>query len=108
MKNGKASSIMMKRRRIFLADRYIVGTCPVCGNESAYGDQCEKCGTSLRPEQLIQSAQCPEQCRTGKAQDQTLVFPLNKYEEWLKEWIVDGKKDEWKAQRIWPMQKLAG
>ncbi len=47
------NSIMMKRQATFLADRYIMGTCPHCGNENAYGDQCEKCGTSLSPSDLI-------------------------------------------------------
>ena len=46
-------SIMMKKPAAFLADRYIIGTCPHCGNENAYGDQCEKCGTSLSPNELI-------------------------------------------------------
>lgn len=81
---------------VFLADRYIIGTCPVCGNENAYGDQCEKCGSSLSPEQLINPRSALSNAMPVKRKTKHWYFPLNKYEEWLKEWIVEGKKDEWK------------
>ena len=81
---------------IFLADRYIVGTCPVCGNENAYGDQCEKCGSSLSPDQLINPRSALSSAVPVKRKTKHWYFPLDKYEEWLKEWIVAGKKDEWK------------
>ncbi len=83
--------------KVFLADRYITGTCPVCGNENAYGDQCEKCGTSLSPEQLINPRSALSNAVPVKRVTKHWYFPLNKYEQWLNEWIVAGKKDEWKA-----------
>lgn len=83
--------------KVFLADRYIVGTCPVCSNENAYGDQCEKCGTSLSPEQLINPRSALSNATPVKRTTKHWYFPLNQYEQWLKEWIVEGKKDEWKA-----------
>ncbi len=81
---------------IFLADRYIVGTCPVCGNDNAYGDQCEKCGSTLSPEQLINPRSALSSAVPVKRKTKHWYFPLDKYEGWLKEWIVDGKKDQWK------------
>lgn len=83
--------------KVFLADRYIVGTCPVCSNDNAYGDQCEKCGSSLSPEQLINPRSALSNATPVKRTTKHWYFPLNQYEQWLKEWIVDGKKDEWKA-----------
>ena len=80
----------------FLADRYIMGTCPHCGNENAYGDQCEKCGTSLSPNDLIN----PHSTISGSkpVQRETLhwYLPLDKYEGWLKKWILEDHK-EWKT-----------
>ncbi len=80
----------------FLADRYIVGTCPVCGNENAYGDQCEKCGTSLSPDQLIN----PRSTLSGNAPTKKLTthwfLPLDKHEAFLREWILNEHKDDWK------------
>jgi methionyl-tRNA synthetase len=82
--------------RCFLADRYITGTCPHCGNENAYGDQCEKCGTSLSPTELIN----PHSTISGSkpVQRETLhwYLPLDKYEPWLKEWILNEHND-WKV-----------
>ena len=83
-------------RQMFLADRYIIGTCPVCGNENAYGDQCEKCGSTLSPEQLINPRSALSNATLVKKTTKHWYFPLNKYEEWLKEWIIEGKKEEWK------------
>jgi methionyl-tRNA synthetase len=81
----------------FLADRYIIGTCPNCANPNAYGDQCEKCGSTLAPEQLINPRSALSSAPLVKKMTTHWYFPLNKYEDWLKEWIVEGKKDEWKA-----------
>lgn len=83
-------------KQVFLADRYIIGTCPVCGNDNAYGDQCEKCGSSLSPEQLLNPRSALSSAVPVKRTTKHWYFPLNKYEEWLKEWIIAGKKDEWK------------
>ncbi|MEO6831271.1 MAG: methionine--tRNA ligase, partial [Chitinophagaceae bacterium] len=83
-------------KNVFLADRYIVGTCPVCGNTNAYGDQCEKCGSTLSPEMLINPKSALSDAVPEKRKTKHWYFPLNKYEEWLREWIVEGKKDLWK------------
>jgi methionyl-tRNA synthetase len=86
-----------EEKGMFLADRYIVGTCPVCSNEGAYGDQCEKCGSTLSPEQLINPRSALSNAIPVKKKTKHWYFPLNKYEDFLKEWIVIGKKDEWKS-----------
>lgn len=86
-----------EEKNTFLADRYIVGTCPVCSNDNAYGDQCEKCGSTLSPEQLINPRSALSSAPLVKRKTKHWYFPLDKYEPWLKEWIVDGKKDEWKS-----------
>lgn len=86
-----------EEKQVFLADRYIVGTCPVCSNPNAYGDQCERCGSSLSPEQLINPHSALSNAVPVKKKTKHWYFPLNKYEQWLSEWIVEGKKDEWKA-----------
>lgn len=80
---------------LFLADRYIVGTCPVCGNENAYGDQCEKCGSTLSPDQLINPRSSLSDAIPVKKKTKHWYFPLQNYEPWLKEWILEGHK-EWK------------
>ncbi len=80
----------------FLADRYITGTCPHCGNENAYGDQCENCGTSLSPLELIN----PKSALSGNIpvlkETKHWYLPLDNYEEWLSEWIIKGHKNDWK------------
>ncbi|RKD92296.1 methionine--tRNA ligase [Mangrovibacterium diazotrophicum] len=80
----------------FLADRYIVGTCPKCSFEKAYGDQCESCGTSLSPTELIN----PKSMISGNTpvlkETKHWYLPLDQYEPWLKEWILEGHK-EWKS-----------
>jgi methionyl-tRNA synthetase len=80
----------------FLADRYIIGTCPNCGNENAYGDQCERCGTSLSPTDLIN----PISTLSGKApvlkSTKHWYLPLDKYQPWLEQWI-DTKEGSWKV-----------
>lgn len=84
-----------EKAKTFLADRYIVGTCPVCANPNAYGDQCEKCGSSLSPEQLINPRSALSDAVPVKRKTKHWYFPLQNYEPWLKEWIIDGHK-EWK------------
>jgi len=81
----------------FLADRYIIGTCPVCGNESAYGDQCEKCGTSLSPDQLINPRSTLSGNPPTKRSTTHWFLPLDKHEEFLREWILKEHKDDWKV-----------
>lgn len=80
----------------FLADRYITGTCPHCNNERAYGDQCESCGTSLAPTDLIN----PKSAITGNTpvlrETKHWYLPLDKHESFLREWILEGHK-EWKS-----------
>ena len=81
--------------KTFLADRYITGTCPVCANPGAFGDQCEKCGSTLSPEQLINPRSTLSEAVPVKRKTTHWYFPLQNYEAWLKEWIIDGHK-EWK------------
>ncbi|RMG63506.1 MAG: methionine--tRNA ligase [Bacteroidetes bacterium] len=80
----------------FLADRYVMGTCPVCSYEAAYGDQCEKCGSSLNPTDLIN----PVSTLSGKTpvlrETRHWYLPLDKYQPWLEEWLLEGKKGIWK------------
>ena len=80
----------------FLADRYIMGTCPHCGNENAYGDQCEKCGTSLSPEDLINPHSTVSGSKPVLRETLHWYLPLDKYEPWLKKWILEDHK-EWKV-----------
>ncbi len=84
-----------EKAKIFLADRYITGTCPICGNPNAFGDQCERCGSSLSPEQLINPHSTLSDAVPVKRKTKHWYFPLQKYEEFLKEWILNGHK-EWK------------
>lgn len=84
-----------EKAKTFLADRYIVGTCPVCANPNAYGDQCERCGSSLSPEQLINPRSALSDAVPVKRKTKHWYFPLQNYESWLKEWIIEGHK-EWK------------
>lgn len=85
-----------EQEKIFLADRYIIGTCPNCGNPNAYGDQCEKCGTSLSPRQLINPRSTVSGNTPVLRPTKHWYFPLDKFEGWLKEWLIDGHKD-WKT-----------
>jgi methionyl-tRNA synthetase len=80
----------------FLADRYIMGTCPHCGNENAYGDQCEKCGTSLSPNELINPHSTISGSKPVLRETLHWYLPLDKYEPWLKKWILEDHK-EWKT-----------
>ena len=80
----------------FLADRYIVGTCPRCQNDRAYGDQCEKCGSTLSPDELIDPHSAVSGSVPVKRETKHWYLPLNDYEQFLREWILDGHK-EWKS-----------
>ena len=80
----------------FLADRYIVGTCPKCGNDRAYGDQCEKCGSTLSPDELIEPHSAVSGSVPVKRGTKHWYLPLDQYEKVLREWILDGHK-EWKT-----------
>ncbi len=82
--------------KTFLADRYIVGTCPKCGAEGAYGDQCEKCGSTLSPEELINPKSKLSGAQPVKKKTTHWYLPLQDYEQWLREWILEGHK-EWRS-----------
>ncbi len=82
--------------KTFLADRYIVGTCPKCGNDRAYGDQCEKCGSTLSPDELIDPHSAVSGSKPVKRETKHWYLPLNDYEQMLREWILEGHK-EWKS-----------
>ncbi len=84
-----------EKTKTFLADRYITGTCPVCGNPNAYGDQCEKCGSSLSPEQLINPRSTLSDAIPVKKKTTHWYFPLQNYEPFLNKWILEDHK-EWK------------
>ncbi len=79
----------------FLADRYITGTCPHCGNSGAYGDQCEQCGTSLSPTDLIDPTSRLSGSKPVVKETKHWYLPLDQYEPWLKQWILEEHK-EWK------------
>ncbi|UII23512.1 methionine--tRNA ligase [Fulvivirga ligni] len=85
-----------EKSNLFLADRYIVGTCPKCGYDQAYGDQCEKCGSSLSPSELIDPRSALSGDKPVLKETTHWFFPMDKYEGWLKEWILEGHT-EWKA-----------
>ena len=82
--------------KTFLADRYIVGTCPECGAEGAYGDQCEKCGSTLSPEELINPKSKLSGAEPVKKKTSHWYLPLDQYEKWLSEWILEDHK-EWRS-----------
>ncbi len=79
----------------FLADRYITGECPHCHNPKAYGDQCEKCGSELDPTELINPQSTISGSKPVRRTTKNWYLPLNDYQEWLKQWILDGHK-EWR------------
>ena len=85
------------KANVFLADRYIVGTCPKCANPNAYGDQCERCGSTLSPRELIN----PRSTLTGNSpvlkETKHWYLPLQDYESWLSEWILKSHKEDWKV-----------
>lgn len=82
--------------RQFLADRYIAGTCPKCGNEHAYGDQCEKCGSTLSPTELINPRSTISGSKPILRETSHWYLPLDHYEPWLRKWILEQHK-EWKV-----------
>lgn len=79
----------------FLADRYVMGTCPKCGNERAYGDQCESCGSTLSPDELINPHSTISGGAISKRETKHWYLPLDQYDPMLREWILEGHK-EWK------------
>ncbi|MBT0549573.1 methionine--tRNA ligase [Riemerella anatipestifer] len=85
-----------EQAREFLADRYIVGTCPKCSNDNAYGDQCEKCGSTLSPTELLN----PKSMLSGNSPvlkpTKNWYLPLNDYEGFLNQWIIEGHQHDWK------------
>lgn len=80
----------------FLADRFVTGTCPKCGFEEAYGDQCESCGTSLNATELIQPKSTLSGATPILKDTKHWFLPLDQYEDFLKEWILEGHKKDWK------------
>ena len=80
----------------FLADRYVVGECPHCHSEGAYGDQCEKCGRDLSPTELINPKSTISGSTPVLKETKNWYLPLNEYQEWLKQWILEGHK-EWRS-----------
>lgn len=84
-----------EQKQVFLADRYIIGTCPKCGNDRAYGDQCERCGSALSPDELIDPRSALSDAVPVKRKTKHWYMPLQNYEPWLKEYVIDGHP-EWK------------
>ena len=80
----------------FLADRYITGTCPLCGHDEAYGDQCENCGSSLNPLELINPKSRLSGTKPILKMTKHWYLPLNKYEKFINDWIIKGHKNDWK------------
>ncbi len=82
--------------RQFLADRYVMGTCPHCGNPDAYGDQCEKCGSDLSPMELINPRSTISGSKPVVKATKNWYLPLNHYQDWLKQWILEDHQ-EWRS-----------
>ncbi|WP_394747610.1 methionine--tRNA ligase [Spongiimicrobium salis] len=80
----------------FLADRFVIGTCPRCGHEEAYGDQCENCGSSLNATDLINPKSTISGAIPSLKETKHWFLPLDRYEDFLKEWILEGHKSDWK------------
>lgn len=83
--------------KTFLADRYIKGTCPNCGSDRAFGDQCENCGTSLSPDELINPVSTLSGNPPIKKQTTHWYLPLGKHEDFLRKWILEQHKDDWRS-----------
>ena len=81
----------------FLADRFVTGTCPICKNNEAYGDQCESCGSSLNSSDLINPKSTLSGAVPVKKKTNHWYLPLNDYEDFIKKWILDGHKKDWKS-----------
>ncbi len=84
----------------FLADRFIKGTCPNCGYDNAYGDQCEKCGKSLSPEELINPVSTLSGQPPVKKATKHWYLPLNRHEDFLRQWVLEQHKDDWRANVV--------
>ena len=84
----------------FLADRYIKGTCPVCANDNAYGDQCEKCGSTLSPDMLIHPVSTLSGNAPVKKATKHWYLPLDRHEEFLRDWILTTHKDDWRTSVV--------
>jgi len=89
-----------EKAQTFLADRFIKGTCPNCGYDSAYGDQCEKCGTSLSPEMLINPVSTLSGEAPVKKETSHWYLPLNRHEDFLRKWILEEHKNDWRANVV--------
>ena len=81
----------------FLADRFVKGTCPLCDNDEAYGDQCESCGSSLSANELINPKSTISNSKPVLKKTKHWYLPLNKYEKFISEWILKGHKEDWKT-----------
>lgn len=81
----------------FLADRYIKGTCPACGSDRAFGDQCESCGRTLSPDELINPVSTLSGKTPVKKKTTHWYLPLGKHEQFLREWILEQHKDDWRS-----------
>lgn len=81
----------------FLADRYIRGECPKCGNPDAYGDQCEKCGSTLSPEELVNPRSALSGNSPIRKETKNWYLPLDQYQDFLSKWILEGHKNDWKS-----------
>ena len=84
----------------FLADRYIKGTCPVCANDNAFGDQCEKCGSTLSPDMLINPVSTLSGNSPIKKATKHWYLPLDRHEDFLREWILKEHKDDWRTSVV--------
>jgi methionyl-tRNA synthetase len=89
-----------ERAQTFLADRYIKGTCPSCSYDSAYGDQCEKCGKSLSPEELINPVSTLSGNAPIKKTTKHWYLPLNRHEDFLREWILEEHANDWRPSVV--------
>lgn len=95
LEEGETEQLYDEEAHQFLADRYIIGECPHCHHEGAYGDQCEHCGRDLSPTELINPTSAISGSRPILRKTKNWYLPLNLYQDWLKEWILEGHK-EWR------------
>lgn len=96
LETKEAEQYYDEEAKTFLADRYIKGTCPNCGYENAYGDQCERCGTSLSPDELISPVSTLTGSKPIKKKTTHWYLPLGKHEDFLRKWILEDHKDDWR------------
>ena len=96
LQEGETEQLYAEEAHQFLADRYITGECPHCHNQGAYGDQCESCGRDLSPTELINPKSTISGSTPVLRKTKNWYLPLNDYQAWLKEWILEGHK-EWRA-----------